>query len=309
MRILVTGGSGFIGTAIASLLLKEGHNVRILDLKRPALDVDFVEGSITDPTIVDKAIEDCDAVVHLAAILGVAFTDSNPVETLDTSINGIKNVLNAAKKHGVKRVLFSSSSEVYGEPIKLPITEDEPLKPKSVYGVGKLASEWYLRAFSKQHGLPYTIVRFFNVYGPRQAPNWVVARFVDLALKNEPLTIYGKGDQIRAFCYVEDIARGTVLALTSEKGANNEFNIGNGNEPITMLELAKKIIRLSGSRSEIKMVPIEVNRTEQREIEKRVPDTNKARTVLAYSPKIRLDDGLNKTIGWMRGYLDDLRSK
>ena len=306
MQVLITGGSGFIGTAIASRLVKEGHSVRIFDLKKPSLDVEFFEGSVMDSAALSKAAAGCDAIVHLAALLGVKYTDTHPVETLETSLFGIKNVLEAARTHKIKRVLFSSSSEVYGEPLKLPITESEPLKPRSIYGVGKLAAEWYLRAYSKQYGIPFTIVRFFNVYGPGQRPEWVVPRFVDLALKNESLTIYGKGDQIRAFCYVDDIAKGVALALSSENGVNNEFNIGNGTEPIAMMDLDKKIIRLSGSKSEIKTVPLETNREEKREIEKRAPDTRKAGSLLSYRPEVGLDEGLKRTIVWMRGFLNGL---
>jgi UDP-glucose 4-epimerase len=244
---------------------------------------------------VRKAVKDCESVFHLASAISVEYTERHPIETLDTNISGIKNVLECCLHEDVKRLLFTSSSEVYGEPAKIPVLEDSPLQPKSCYGVSKVVCEEYIKAYSKSYGLNCTIVRYFNVYGPRQSTSFVIPKFVDLALKQQTITVYGSGRQIRAFCFIDDIIEGTFLAF--KKATNDLFNIGNDKEPIEMGDLAKKIIQLTKSSSRLEFVSLnKTDRSEQREINKRAPDITKSRKILGYEPKVMLDEGLMKVI-------------
>tara|TARA_Y100000031_G_C8147079_1_gene350495 strand:- start:21 stop:683 length:663 start_codon:yes stop_codon:yes gene_type:complete len=216
-KVLVTGGSGFIGTAIVSLLKKKGFTVHVLDLWDVEVEgITNFKGSVLNVDDIDKAIEGCEYVVHLAAILGVAKSTHMPVECLDVNIMGLRNVLQACVQHKVKKILFTSSSEVYGEPEKTPVSEDMLLQPKSEYGVSKVVGEEYLKAYAKQYGLKYSIVRFFNVYGVGQAHSWVMPRFANFAVLGRPITLYGDGQQVRAFCHVDDAARGAVKKTASK---------------------------------------------------------------------------------------------
>jgi len=296
MKVLVTGGSGFIGSHLVNKLVDSSYEVRVFDIKEPKNpQVEFIKGDISNLEDVRKAVKDCESVFHLASAIGVEYTERHPVETLDTNINGIKNVLECCLHEDVKRLLFTSSSEVYGEPAKIQVLEDSPLQPKSCYGVSKVVCEEYIKAYSKSYGLNYTIVRYFNVYGPRQSTSFVIPKFVDLALKQQTITVYGSGRQIRAFCFIDDIIEGTLLAF--KKATNDVFNIGNDKEPIEMRDLAKKIIQLTKSNSRLEFVSLnKTDRSEKREINKRTPDITKSRKILGYEPKVTLDEGLMKMI-------------
>jgi UDP-glucose 4-epimerase len=302
--ILVTGGTGFIGTALTKLLLDKGANVRTLDLsdKIDIIGYDNLKtyrGSIMDDDNVTLAVSGCDYVIHLAAMLGVGKTETERLKTLNTNIYGVKNMLDECVKAKVKKIVFSSSSEVYGEQTELPIAETNPLNPKSIYAVTKLVGEEYLKAYKQKYGLDYTIVRYHNAYGPRQNNNFVMSKFINQVLNWEQPTIYGKGNQIRCFCYVDDIANGTYLSLINEDANSEIFNIGNDKEPIGMKDLAKKIMKIYGRNLQFKYIDLDKSdRTVGREIFNRVPDINKAKKILGYKPKIKLEDGIKKTIKW-----------
>jgi len=300
MKIAVTGGSGFIGTNLVKHLSKK-HEVRILDKKIPLIkNIQFIKGSVIDPKNVQNIVKDTEYVIHLAAILGVKKTEDNPLKTLKINIEGTKNVLEACRKFDVKKIIFSSSSEVYGEPQKIPISEDDQLYPKSCYGISKLVCEEYIKAYHKTYGLSFTILRYFNVYGPEQRTEFVIPQFVKLALSNKSLTIYGNGNQIRAFTYVDDAIRGTILTL--EKGDNEIFNIGNDREPIKIKELAKKILTLTKSKSKLVFIPMEKSdRIESREIHHRIPKINKAKSILGYVPIVSLNEGILNVIKNFKG--------
>ena len=291
MKIIITGGSGFIGSHLVAQLKKE-HNVTIFDVKKNVSDVDFIEGDVTNLDSVKNSIANCDLVIHLAAALGVVNVEKDPVQTLDINLGGTKNVLEACRANDIKKIIFSSSSEVYGEPIKIPIRESDKAIPITTYGISKLASEEYIKSYSKSYGIQYTIFRLFNVYGAMQDTQWVLPAFVDKAISNKPISVHSDGSQVRAFCYVSDIANALESAL---KTANGEIiNIGNGTDPISIKELAEKIISLTNSQSEIKFVPFEESNRNRTEIMKRIPDINKAKKILNYSPKINLDEGIEK---------------
>lgn len=293
MKITITGGSGFIGTHLAESL-KEKHEVVVLDQNMPKIEgVEFHECDLVKDEI-SEWVKDSEIVVHLAAAVGVKMTEEEPVKTLDLNIIGTRKILEACQKNNVEKIVFSSSSEIYGEPQKVPIKETEPIMPITNYGISKMAGEEYVKAFSKIYGIKYSILRFFNAYGPGQSNNFVIPEFVNNAILGKPIIIHGSGKQIRAFCHIKDIVNGINLAIENKE--NDVFNIGNDVEPISISELAERIITLTNSNSEIKFIQFkDTNRQRSREIIKRIPDISKARTLLGYNPKISLNEGI-KTI-------------
>jgi len=294
MKIIVTGGSGFIGSNVVKYLSKN-HEVKIFDFKKPDnLDNEFIQGDITDSKHVINSIKDCDVVIHLAATLGVVNTETNPVLTLDTNLGGTINVLEACKINKIKKIIFSSSSEVYGEPLKIPMDEDDKPIPMTTYGIAKFAAEEYIKAYSKTFGLEYTLFRLFNVYGDQQATDWVLPEFVSKAISNKDIIVHGDGLQTRSFCYVTDISN--AFSLTLDKANGQLINIGNNHEPITIKELANKIIELSNSKSSVKFIPFEETKRNRSEILIRVPNIEKAEKLLGYEPKISLKEGVLKVI-------------
>lgn len=299
MEVLVTGGSGFIATPLVRHLLENNHQVKILDLKEPKIvhkNLEFVKKSILDKITHD--INGCDAVFHFAALLGVENSDKRPLDTMKINLEGSVNVFKAAIDAGIKKMIFSSSSEVYGEPRELPIKEDSVKGPVSTYGVSKLAAEIYAKAFNQEFGTDIRIVRFFNVYGSGQESNWVVPIFINKALRNEPIKVFGNGTQTRCFTYVEDIAEGVLKVF--EKGAKGEaYNIGN-NQPTTILELATLVKELTKSKSEIIKVGFgKETRLKEREIEYRIPDISKMKS-LGWQPKVMIREGVKRVLEGMK---------
>src|SRR3989344_1055200 len=295
MKILVTGGSGFIGLHLVRHLLEQGHKVKVVDLRKPDIEhknLEFVNKSIMDELAED--IHGCDVVYHFAAMLGVDNSDNRPLETMRVNLEGSVNVFKSAVEANVKHMLYASSSEVYGEPRELPIREDSVKGPVSTYGVSKLASEIYAKAFNQEKGADIRIVRFFNVYGPWQENNWVVPIFISKAMKNEPITVFGNGNQTRCFTYVEDISEGVMKVF--EKGKTGEaYNIGN-NQPTTILELAQIVKEVTKSKSEIiKLGFGKDTRLKEREIEYRIPDISKMKS-LGWQPKIMVREGVKRML-------------
>lgn len=305
-KVLITGGAGFIGTFLAKNLAAKGLEVRLFDLDftnhnllcqklKDFPKVERIKGSILDSNAICNALKGCDYVVHLAAMLGVRRTEMMRIECLNINILGTINVLEACLKEKIEKIVFSSSSEVYGEIEGLPVREDSPKNPVSIYAVTKLAGEEYLKAYSERYGLKYSIVRFFNVYGPGQVAEFVMPRFVKRVLENKSPVIYGDGSQIRSFCFVEDAVEGMARSLLDSKGDSQIFNIGNDNEPISMKDLADKIIKISGRKLKPEFISMsESDRQSSREIKRRIPCIDKARNFLNYSPKFSLEDGVKK---------------
>jgi len=294
MNIAITGGSGLIGSELSRLFTRE-HNIIILDFKEPKdTDISFRKVDIESYDQVVDATKKIDVIIHLAAALGVVETEKNPVKTLDVNAIGTKNVLEACKKNNIKKIIFSSSSEIYGEPERVPIKETDRITPITTYGISKLMAEEYIKSYSKTYGIKYTIFRLFNVYGEEQANRWVIPEFVNKIIADEEVTIHGDGNQIRAFCHVSDIAKAFSYALTN--GDNETFNIGNNLEPVSIKELANRIISLSNSKSNIKFISFDDSLRNRREIVKRSPDISKAKDTLDYKPSISLDEGLKRVI-------------
>jgi UDP-glucose 4-epimerase len=249
-----------------------------------------------DQVLIDQMVAESDFVVHLAASLGVFNIVNHPLDSLRTNLKGTEIVLEASDKHS-KPVLIASTSEIYGKNNKVPLSEEDdriighPLKSRWSYSEAKAVDESLGYFYYLENKLPVRIVRFFNTVGPRQVGHYgmVVPRFVSSALKNEPIEVYGSGEQIRCFCHVDDAVRALLLVMESEQAVGQVFNVGN-NQQISIMDLAKKVIELTNSKSEIIKVPYAQAYPEGFEdMQRRVPDISKINMVLGWSPQIGLD--------------------
>jgi len=314
MKALITGGAGFIGSHLAERLLKDGQEVVVVDnlstgsLKnvkdfREYSGFKFVEGDICNAGLMADLAEPSDAVFHLAAAVGVKLIADRPVHTIETNIGGTKVVLDAANKFG-KRTLIASSSEIYGKSEAVPFREDDDIVLGSTtlsrwsYACSKASDEFLGLAFYQQHGLGVVIGRFFNTIGPRQTGQYgmVVPRFVERALKGEPVLIYGTGRQRRCFCYVEDVVDAVIGLMGCEQAAGKVYNIGSSEE-ISIEALAEKVIEMTGSRSEKRFISYE--EAYGRPIDdmmRRVPSLERIRKTIGWEPKTSLTETLQVTI-------------
>ena len=305
MKYLITGGAGFIGSHLAERLIARGDQVVVLDnlstgdtnnLHAIEDKIKFIQGNILDKGLIDELVAESDFVVNLAASLGVFNIVNKPLESLITNLKGSGIVIESADQRK-KPILIASTSEVYGKNIKdsLKETDDRiighPLKSRWSYSEAKAVDESLAYFYYLENKLPIRIVRFFNTVGPRQVGHYgmVVPRFVTAALKNEPLSVYGSGDQIRCFCHVTDAVRGLLLVMDSDKAVGEVFNVGN-NQQISIMELAKKVIEITGSKSMIEKIAYEKAYPRGFEdMQRRVPDISKIKQVLGWEPKINLD--------------------
>lgn len=300
--ILVTGGAGNIGSAMVRALAKlplteiviadnllTGSVEKIRGLGR---NVTFVKCDVNDFSDISSLFYrfKFTHVFHLAAVVGVQRTLENPLLVLK-DVTGIENILRLCKNTGVRRVYYSSSSEVYGEPFETPQNENTtPLNSRLPYAVVKNLGEVYLRTFGKEFGLPFTIFRFFNTYGPNQSEDFVLPRFVRAALRGDPITVYGDGSQSRTFCYVDDTVDTCVAAHVNDACVNDVINIGSSSE-ISILELARTVIRVAGSSSEIVHLPA----LTEGDMTRRCPDTTKMEQLLQRTP-LPLEEGIRRLI-------------
>ncbi len=300
--ILITGGAGFVGSALAEKLLLDPENFIVIvdDLstgeirKLPAANdrMRFIKCDVNNYRDIAEVMLSFhfDYVFHYAAMVGVHRTQMHPVGVLN-DLKGIENILNLSKNSCVKRVFFSSSSEVYGEPTELPQNEQTtPLNSRIPYAVVKNAGEAYLKSYKKEYGLDYTIFRFFNTYGPKQSKDFVMSRFISLAITNKNITIYGDGKQTRTFCYINDNIDACYNAFKNDHIINEVVNIG-GDIEITMLQLAELIIEITGSKSKIVFLPA----LEEGDMLRRFPDTSKMKKLLHRDP-IELLDGVKEIL-------------
>ena len=319
MRVLVTGGAGFIGSHLVDSLLAQGHEVwafddlstgRLENLREAATrpDFHFVEGSVLDPALVSDMVSRVDEVYHLAAAVGVKFVLDNPLRSLLTNIRGTEEVLEAADKHGKKRVLLFSSSEVYGKGASIPFHEDDDrlLGPTSVlrwsYAASKAVDEFLALGYHHERRLPVTVVRCFNTCGPRQSPHYgmVIPRFVERALRNEPILVYGDGLQSRCFSSVHDVVRGVLMLAREPRSIGEVFNIGT-QEEVSVAELARRVKVLTGSSSPIQTVGYEaIYGSRFEDMQRRVPSLDKIRGIVGYEPRVTLDELLHDTIEHVR---------
>lgn len=302
-KILITGGAGFIASCLAEKLAedKDNHIVIVDDLttgqieKVPHAKNDNVRFIKADVNVFEDISNiffsfQPDYVFHYAALVGVKRTLENPVKVLN-DVTGIKNILNLSKSTGVKRIYYSSSSEVYGEPVELPQHEETtPLNSRLPYAIVKNIGEAYMKAYKKEFGLDYTIFRFFNTYGPKQSPDFVISRFISRALRNEPLEIFGDGSQTRTFCFIDDNITATTNAFYKNLFVNDVVNIGSDIES-TILDLAKLIVKVSGSKSPIVHLP----KLPEGDMTRRMPDATKMKQLLGRS-YLPLEEGLKKVL-------------
>ena len=311
MKYLITGGAGFIGSHLAERLIARGDQVVVLDnlstgdtnnLHAIEDKIKFIQGNILDKGLIDELVAESDFVVNLAASLGVFNIVNKPLESLITNLKGSGIVIESADQRK-KPILIASTSEVYGKNIKdsLKETDDRiighPLKSRWSYSEAKAVDESLAYFYYIENKLPIRIVRLFNTVGPRQVGHYgmVVPRFVTTALKNNPLPVYGSGDQIRCFCHVDDVVRALILVMDSEKAVGQVFNVGN-NQPITIMELAKKVIEITGSTSSIEKIAYEkAYREGFEDMQRRVPDISKIKQVLGWEPEINLDQIITDT--------------
>lgn len=302
-RILITGGAGFIASALATRLAanKEDHIVIVDNLVTGEMrkvphavhgNITFIKCDVNDFNDISSVFFawKFDFVFHYAALVGVKRTLAHPVKVL-SDIDGIKNILSLSKNTGVKRVFFSSSSEVYGEPVEFPQNEQTtPLNSRLPYAIVKNLAEAYLRSYEQEFGLSFTVFRFFNTYGPLQSEDFVISRFLRAALSGADLTIYGDGSQTRTFCYIDDNVEACVKAFQEHQFVNDVVNIGSEQE-VPILELARLVIAQTGSSSRIVHLPP----LPEGDMTRRKPDNSKMRSLLGRE-LLPLDAGLNKIV-------------
>ena len=305
--ILVTGGAGNIGSALVRGLIKQPQTQVVVADNLSTGSLDKVRIDAGNLTVVKVEVNDFDDIAplffrfhfthvfHLAAVVGVQRTLANPLLVL-RDITGIENVLRLSKNTGVRRVYFTSSSEVYGEPFEVPQNESTtPLNSRLPYAVVKNLGEVYLRSFEREYGLPYTIFRLFNTYGPRQSDDFVLPRFVHAALRGEPLTIYGDGSQTRSFCYVDDTVDTCIAAHRHGAHVNDVINVGSDQE-MTIRRLAETVVRVLKSSSKLKFLPA----LPEGDMTRRCPDTSKMRALLD-RPQVALEDGIRRLAEYQSG--------
>ncbi len=302
-KILLTGGAGFIGSCLAEKLIKDSDNFVVIvdDLstgsldKLPDLPKDnwrFLKCDVNDYRDIAEVMHSYhfDYVFHYAAFVGVERTQANPISVL-YDLKGIENVFSLSKNSSVKRVFFASSSEVYGEPVDLPQNEETtPLNSRIPYAVVKNVAEAFLTSYKKEYDLDFTIFRFFNTYGPKQSPAFVMSKFIKHALNNEDIPIYGSGEQTRTFCFIDDNVDACINSFVRNKYINEVVNIGSDRE-ITILELAKTVISLTNSKSKIVFKPP----LPEGDMKRRYPDIKKMRDLLGRE-MISIEDGIKKTL-------------
>jgi UDP-glucose 4-epimerase len=318
MRVLITGGAGFIGSHLSDVLLERGDEVFIIDdLSTGSIDnVVHLKGhprfhytidTVTNEPVLAELIDRCDIVVHLAAAVGVKLIVEQPVHTIETNVHGTEVVLKLASKKK-KLVLIASTSEVYGKSTEVPFKEDADLvlggttKHRWAYACSKMIDEFLALAYWKERKLPVIVVRLFNTVGPRQTGQYgmVIPNFVRQALAGQPITVFGEGTQSRSFTYVGDVVRAMVALINEPRAIGQVFNIGNGNE-ITIGDLAAKVKAMTGSTSEIVTIPYDqAYEAGFEDMPRRVPDISRIRELIGYAPTVELDETLSRVIEHFR---------
>jgi UDP-glucose 4-epimerase len=305
-RVLVTGGAGFVGSRVVARLLDLGANVTVLDdfftgleenLPPPSTQLRIVRGSVVDQELVRELVAATDYVAHMAA-RNIIVSTKNPREDFDTNIGGTLNILLAARESSVRRVVYTSSASVYGNPRYLPINEDEVTNMLSPYACSKYGGENYCKAFFESYDLPVSSVRYSNVYGPGQRPEnpycGVVAKFFQAAMSGQAPVVHGDGEQTRDYTYVDDAVEATLLALVSVRADGQVYNVGTGRET-SVNQLAETIIKITGQN----LRPQHVDRRDIDNIRRRVLSIEKARRELRWSPDVTLETGLRATHEWL----------
>ena len=308
-NVLVTGGAGFVGSNVVKALAeKHGAKVTVLDdlfsgslqhLKN--LDIEFVEGSVENAELVNNIVRGKEVVFHLAA-RNIIVSNKNPREDLGVNVVGSFNVFDASLKNNVDRIVYTSTSSIYGNTAQLPIAEDDKKSFLSFYSASKFSAEVYARAFYEVFDLPVSIVRYSNVYGYNQSPSnpycGVIGKFIESAFKNEPLRIHGDGEQTRDFTFIDDAVNATIAAAIYTKAIGNEYNIGTGIET-SVNRLADMIVEMAEAKSEI----VHIDRRDIDNIRRRVVNIERTRHDLRYQPFVTMKQGLELTIKWYKEFV------
>lgn len=304
MKVLVTGGAGFIGSNVVRLLVEQSHSVRVLDNLSTGYPanlvgipgVEFMVGDIRDDRILGEATRGVEAIVHMAASVGNIRSLQDPVKDSEVNVLGTLRLLEAARKAGIKKVVYSSSAAIYGEPRYLPVDEKHPLQPDTPYGVSKLAGEGHCLCYGRLNHIEVVCLRYFNVYGPNQRYDSygnVIPIFANRLSRQMPLILYGDGDQTRDFVHVHDVARANLLALKAE-GVSGAFNIGSG-KTVTINRLASLMMEASTTE-----VPLDYHPPRAGDVLHSVSDIAAARRALGYQPSVPLGKGLQEYWAWLR---------
>lgn len=300
MKLLVTGGAGFIGSHLVNRLVELGHEVVVLDNFRRGNKLDketlkkirLIEGDVRNENTVLDAAERCDMIFHLAAVLGVDVVADNPVETMETEALGMMNVVNAAIYHATEKIIYASTSGVYGRSaIEEAVKEDFNVSPKSSYAIAKRYNEIYLASVYEEKKLESVSLRFFNVYGPKQDNRMVIPRFFEQAIQGKSITVYGSGDQTRDFTWIDDVVTASIKLAATASGAGI-YNISNESE-VSIKELAENIIKITGSTSKITYINPPKNRYDF-EVERRFGSSQKLFETTGYKPETPLNQGLKE---------------
>ena len=299
-KILITGGAGFIGSHLTEYLSKN-NQVYVIDnlshgpkIKKFNKNIKLIKGDIRDTNLVNHYSKNCTTIFHLAAVLGVDIVSNKNVETMECEFEGIKNVCNAAKRNKVKKIIYSSSSGVYGKlNFEKNVKENAIIAPVSAYSISKRACEFYLENFYKEHKISSIAVRLFNVYGPRQDERMVISRFISQAKKNKPITVYGNGKQTRDFTYIDDCIK--VFDLLSKKVNGFEIVNSSKGKDLNIINLAKKIKKDLKSKSKIIHLKVP-KKLEEFQVEKRCGNSSKLYRLINYKPNTNFNIGIKKTI-------------
>lgn len=312
MKILITGGAGFIGSHLCEKYTKEKHTVLCMDNfmsgnlanVRHLLDCrnfKLIKGDIRDTELLEEIVRDIDVIFHLAAQIHVDRSYVEPKLTYDINVKGTQNILEAARLHDTKRLIYASTSEVYGSAQYVPIDENHPLGATHPYGASKIAADRMCYAYANTFGMPISIVRFFNIFGPRQRDvgyGGVISIFTRRVLNDTSPIIYGDGQQTRDYTYIEDAVRAYDLVLKHNEPIIEPVNFGSGKE-VSIVDLASKIVNLCGGKGNIEPVHIEPRIGE---VKRLIADATKAKSLLGWEPEYSLEDGLKKFVQWYKNY-------
>lgn len=310
-RIVITGGAGFIACTLASKLAEHNEVVLFDNMRRRNVlltglldkpNVTLSEGDVLDAQALTEVIDGASHVVHMAAVVGVRGVVASPVTTMRVNILGTFNALEAANLVGVERFVGFSTSEVFGTHAEM--VGETPLSPtldlderRWTYAMGKLTGEFAAKSYWHEFGLPIVSIRPFNVYGPWRVGQGAVNEIMERALRGDDVVVHGDGTQIRAWCYVDDLVEGVLLAMEKKEAIGKSFNIGNPRSTSTIFNTAEQIVSLCGSPSKIVFAPLGIV-----DVEVRIPDITSSRTLLGYEPKVDLEEGLSRTIEWYRSF-------
>ena len=309
MKVLVTGGAGFIGSHIGARFAARGDTIRVLDSfvtgRRdnlaaigPSANVELFEGDVRDASLVDRAVQGCELIFHQAAVVSVPRSVEHPQESHDVNVQGALNVLHAARRHGCQRVVFASSAAIYGEEPTLPKVETMAPAPIAPYGVDKISIEYYLQTWSKLYGVETVSLRYFNVFGPRQDPtspySGVISIFVDKALRAESPTIFGDGEQFRDFVFIDNVVDANEKAASTAGVSGRVYNVGTGTRT-SLNELVRVLARLTRQKLEPKHLAPRAG-----DIPFSVADITRATQELGYAPRVGLEEGLAALVAHVR---------